>query len=264
MQQTILEASRIREPILKKIDDNFAKLKMNPKDSAVKRELKQNILKFTGVKTVLISFKTDYFNASVFPIYNNDIIKDFKFKKTMAKEDVSNNKYIKKIYITFGIDLLNKLSSKELTAILLHELGHVYNHTTHIWNILSKIAPTLAFVLFLPSALPALIPYFIVSRTLNFFDHKEEYNADHYAIKYGYGDEMIKVFKKFNHIETAKKSKIKILLTKMYNIIVGTTHPDSKKRACKTAQEMYKDYKKLYPKQTKELTLILNDLNCKI
>lgn len=264
MIKIISEASPYREPILKKIDKNFKDLKEDFYNNKVKKDLIKNIKQFTGSKQIFISIKKNMFNAYVIPIYTNELfkIKNIKSNK-MLDTDISNNKYIQKIYITFGDKIIDELSSRELTAVLLHELGHVYLHKTNVFKIMTKL---LLISGMLPSfiLLGTTLPIVLIMRSLYFFDHIEEYNADKYATKYGYGDEIIKLTNKFHNIQTKNKSKIRLIFEKTFKLIFGTTHPENQKRACKAAKDMFKEYKKLYPNQTKELTIILDNLKCQI
>lgn len=279
----IFEVSRFRQNDLKNIEEIFDKLKKDPKSKDIKFELCRKIEKFSGIDRIFFSIKSDTFNAMVIAAYKftDSFVKDFfnfivdetKNKELMAKEA---SKGISKAYIIFGDKFIEELSAKELTAILLHELGHVYSHTSlfpfylqRVFKLfigvgLIKIVLTSIFAMTGISIIISII-MFLTSRTLTFLEHRSEYNSDNFAAKYGYGDEMIKVLNKLRKYEISEERK-KIFLIKFVEFIeelfFPSQHPESKDRICDISNKMINDYKKLYPKFNKELTIILNDLKC--
>ncbi len=270
-ENLIFEASRFREPVLKKIDSSFQKMK---KTAAFKGEDKRNLQKlvseFTGATKVYVSVKKNMMNAYIIPIYNGILFKDIKDKKnsaiknTMLSGDIQNSKYIDKLYITFGDQLIETLQPTELTAVLLHELGHAFLHTSHVRVIvnliLRKISFILGVVLYFNSIPFSFFPWLVVLRTLNFLDHLEEYNADKYAVKYGYADDMSRVLIKFHNIETKNKSKIHIFLIEVLKFILLSSHPRSKSRLSKLKKTYQKKYAELYPDLKQDITIIFQNL----
>jgi Zn-dependent protease with chaperone function len=290
VQELIFEVSKYRSDILKDIDKLFAALKENHKDLAAKKELTEKIKEFSGVKQVVLTLKTEYTNASVIPIYNQiistdliNLLKDFESGENLKNLNVIEepSKYIKKVYIIIGIDLINMFSPRELTSILLHELGHVYTYTSNLprllLNVFQKLVgfageifktPILAILnlLSLPAYLIASLIIITLTRSLTFLEHKAEYRADQFPIKYGYGDEFVKVLHKLHN----KQIEIKKHLTwyeKLWNFInswfVPSTHPTSSKRINEMSDKILDDYKKLYPNLDKELNIILKDIKHK-
>ena len=126
IQELIFEVSKYRSDILKDIDKIFSRIKENNKDLAAKKELTQKIKEFTSVKHVVLTLKPKYTNASVIPIYNQTIstdlinlLKDFESGENLKNLNVIEepSKYIKKVYIIIGIDLINMFSPRELTCV---------------------------------------------------------------------------------------------------------------------------------------------------
>jgi len=76
VQELIFEVSEYRSDILKNIDQLFRTLKENPQDLAAKKELVNRLKEFTGINQVVLTFKKDYMNAAVIPIYNRNISTD--------------------------------------------------------------------------------------------------------------------------------------------------------------------------------------------
>ena len=265
IQQTLYEVSPYRESVLKEIDNAFYKLKNDKNNIQNKRELVKLIKKFTGIDHIFFSIKKDMINAYVIPIYKGILFKTKNLKtiKKLLEDDKKKNVYIDKIYIVFGDKLIDKFSPRELTSILLHELGHVYQHSSHLFDVLKK---TINFgSIFLTLSLVGILPALLMMRSLTFLDHFDEYDADKFTIKYGYGDETIKVLNKLNFLKNKKRSyDVRDIFLNLIKIIIGSTHPSNSKRICKVAKESFKKYKNLYPKQSKELTVILNNFNCKI
>lgn len=282
----IFEVSRIRSPILKDIDKNFDVLRRDNKDISEIADLIKNIMKFTRIKKVYFVIKPNELDAVVFTKYNKFLPTIFKGKseetikidKIRAEE---TPKYIDSIYILFGEKTLDMFTSKELTAILLHEIGHIYQHTSNFsllmgnitnkvakWGIVASTLTFLRFIVFPTASMyvaPVIAGLWALSRSLTFFDHMGELNADEYAIKYGYGDELTKVFFKFNKITGGKprpKSWVKKTWGSIGSFFSLKTHPDDSKRICDMLGKMKRDYKKSYPKFSKEITTIYADIRC--
>ncbi len=287
-EELIFEASKFRSEILKDIDQDFALIKKDKKDLAAKKSLVENIKKFTNTKHVNVSIKKDYMNAAVIPIYNQvlsidliNILKDYEAGENIRNVDVVEepSKYIKKMYIMFGDELIDMFSPRELTAILLHELGHVFTYTANLPRILLSLfqksvgiagmmlkTPILWLLnlISLPAYIISSLIIMIVVRTLTFLEHKSEYKADQFAAKYGYGDEMIKVLYKLHNKQIERQSQ-QTWYEKIWNFI-GTifqpsSHPASSKRIKEVNEQILKDYKKMYPTLSNELNIILKDIN---
>lgn len=285
--ELIFEVSKYRSDILKDIDRDFAKIKKDRKDLAAKKELTENIKKFSGIKKVIITFKKDYLNAAIIPIYNQQISMDLVnvLKSYEAGENIKSldvveepSKYIEKIYVIFGNELIDTFSARELTAILLHELGHSFTYTSNLPRILLALFQKGVGVVGMVLKTPILwllnlitLPAYLISsliiitivRSLTFLEHKSEYRADQFAAKYGYFDEMVKVLYKLHHREMEQQSK-KAWWEKLWYFIEGlfspSTHPKSSRRIEEINDKMLSDYKKLYPKLSNELNIILKDI----
>lgn len=295
-KSVIYEAYSNRSPYLKNIDDAFKRLKNDITDIKAKNSLIKNLSKFTGVKNIYFSIRKDIgLNAGVLPILKKDLLLKKKSKEdaidvNRIKEDAS---YIDKFYVMFGEKLIKSLSPRELTAILLHELGHVYNHFSRFTIILMRIlrvisspkSAALASIVLrkrgsvyidaygndysmdysgmnLQITIALFLTAYIVSRTLTFIDHIQEYRSDEFAIKYGYGKEMTSVLY-FFHKKEAKVGLVKKILNFVFGYILGTaTHPPSKKRACKAIDKMINDYKKMYPRISSDIARMMLDLKC--
>lgn len=285
--ELIFEASKFRSEILKDIDLNFASIKRDKRSLAAKKELIENIKKFSGIKHVILSFKKDYFNAAVIPIYNQIISFDLLniFKDYEAGEDIKSlnvieepSKYIKKIYIIFGDELIDTFSSRELTAILLHELGHSFTYTSNLPRILLSLFQKGVGVIGAVIRIPILwlfnlitIPAYIMSaliimtvvRSLTFMEHKGEYKADQFAVKYGYFNEMVNVLTRLHNKQVEIESQ-KSWWEKIWYFIEGlfspSSHPVSSRRIEELNNYMIPHYKALYPKLSNELSIILKDI----
>lgn len=286
--ELIFEVSKFRSEILKYIDQDFALIKKNKKDFAAKKELTKHIKEFTSVKSIIITVKKDYFNAAVIPLYNQalsfdllNIFKDYKNEGDIKDIEVVEepSKYIKKLYIIFGDGLIDRFSARELTAILLHELGHSFTYTSNLPRILLALFQKSVGVVGMTLKYPIMwifnlitIPVYLIStliiitvvRSLTFVEHKSEYKADQFATKYGYGDEMIKVL----YILHGKEKEIEsheAWWKKIWNFIEDlfspSSHPTSSNRIKEVNENIINEYKKLYPKLSMELNIILKDIN---
>lgn len=290
VQELIFEVSKYRSDILADIDKLFGQLKKNNKDLAAKKELVKKIKQFSLIKQVVLTFKPNYMNAAVIPVYNQTIstdlvnlLKDFEAGENLKNLTVveEQSKYIDKVYIIIGLDLLNMFSPRELTAILLHELGHVYTYTSNLPRILVNLlqksvgiagnvfkTPILLFLnLFtVPAYIVSSLIIITLVRSLTFLEHRSEYRADQFPIKYGYGDEFVRVLYKL-HTKHIEKDKQKIWYKKLWDFInyifIPSSHPLSSKRIEEMSDKMLQDYKKLYPHLDKELSIILKDIKHK-
>lgn len=274
--EPIFEASSFRSEILKEIDQDFALIKKDKKSLAANKKLVKDIKQFTGIKDIVITLKKDYYNAAVFSVYNQalstdiiNVFKDYKVDGDIKDLDVVEepSKYIKKLYIVFGSDLIGDLSPRELTAIILHELGHSFNYTANLPRLfLSMFKNIIDFtgkILAIPTFAVSLLISSILMRTLTFLDHRGEYKADQFAIKYGYADDIVKVLYKFHNKEVEMKDKQawwEKILWFIGRLISPSTHPTSSSRIEEINNQMLNDYKKLYPKLSKELSIILQDV----
>jgi Zn-dependent protease with chaperone function len=230
----------------------------------------------------------------VIPVYNRqlsldviDILKDYKPTEEKRVETVEEpSDYIKKIYIIIGVEAMHVWTPRELTAIMLHELGHVFIHTANlpgiIIGIVKKIVaasiPTriaagavLQYLGYLTGSLISISTFFsigvllfFVSHSLTFLEHRTEYKADQFAAKYGYGDEMIKALYKIHHIEVKKIEQTpwykKILKALWEFFIYAPDHPPSSKRIERLSDDIEESYKQMYPKLSKELNIIISDI----
>ena len=207
----LFEVSIYRSNILKDIDQDFAEIKKDKQNHAAqdlsnKNSLIKNIKEFTGIQDVKITLIKDFPNACVIPIYTRlfsldllTLYKDYKIDGNIKNLNVIEepSKYIKKIHIIFGYEFINMMSPRELTSILLHELGHVFAHTANLPRLLVGYFKTFLNIIL---SIPMTIPIYLVTmaivitlmRSFSFLDHRKEYKADQFAAKYGYGDEMIK------------------------------------------------------------------------
>lgn len=278
----LFEASPTRSPILKRIDKNFKNLKDDIRNNDVKRDLILNIKDFTNIQKIRFSIKKNFDNAVVITLYNQNLSKDF-FNKNISTNFKYISKYIKNVYIIFGDKFFDRLSSMELTAVLLHELGHSFAHTSNLSSIFNSYLVLISSILMIPVTilspfiatpimLTSLLILFTVNRTAAFRQHYGEYGSDKFASRYGYADEMIRVLHKF-HLEEKKfkeKQMLKkgLFLDKIVDFIIQLwfpkEHPNTSERVCKAANDLMSDYKSQYPKLKNDLNIIFSDLKCKM
>ena len=302
-EEPIFEVSKYTPKNLKSIEKLFNQLKKSPFDIYVKKQLVDKIKSFTKINQVTFSVKKNFFNASVLPIYNqnlsksiSNIIKDFKghdfnqsieplkLKKMTSLEESSD--YIKKIFIVFGEPLVEQFSAAELTAILLHEIGHVYMTTSNaptiilnsfkeIMTLTSKILGTISIgsiaigykkIFELGSSSFLIFILLILTQGITFLERLHEKAADNFAIKYGYGIEILTTIKFLDNIGKRERSK-KNLLIKIFTKIVEilkdifspSSHPSPEKRIKDIENQIKKNCIEIYPDLSTELSVILKD-----
>ena len=276
--EIMFEVSQLRSPILKQLDQLFYELKQDHDSRKIWKQIEKKIREFSGIKNV-ISWVDEETNAFVFPKYKDNLPgllnKIETNKSDMYAEEVP--KYIEAIAIMMGTGFLKLHTNRELTAIFLHELGHMYQFTANFSFILMKrsfhksreifrgsgILMGVAS-LFNPAFLPALLAAFTLSRSLTYFEHMREFNADEYAAKYGYADEIATAYYKWRKFDrpTANDSWLKRIWENLKDFLLPSTHPTDKDRICNIIEKMKNEHKKMYPKFKSKINIIYADLKC--
>ncbi|MFW6219383.1 MAG: M48 family metalloprotease [bacterium] len=276
-QDIIYEAIPNRSPVLKNIEEDISELKKDKNNRSIMKNIERNISKFSNIKNVqfkvvsgnnayCITIYTDFFNKSLLDIFKKNEKKPKRLTHIVSEKETA--KYIDRCYIFIGKDLLDMFTSQEIVAVLLHEIGHSFAHTTNIPNIIKVVnnfirniyTKLLTLYLFVPFTTLILFIITSFSRTLSFFEHVGEYNADKFAARYGYGDELSRVILKLNldiQKEKPSTSWTKKILNKIIGLIKpGKTHPDDINRLKKLKESTLNEYKNRYKPIKKELDII--------
>jgi len=147
----------------------------------------------------------------------NDVLGTKDWQVNIVKDPSPNAFAAGGRYIFLTTALLKHLTDREITAVMLHEAYH--NKKKHLWKQLAYDYPfyyllvylittvfaatgaavvypayILGYLAFKIGLAIARIPYKII------IGRKQEYQSDDYAVKYGYGKELISAFKKFEHL----------------------------------------------------------------
>jgi hypothetical protein len=263
----IFEISPNAPKYLNNLDNLFHNIKLNYSTNYIKKtipKIQKELSLITGIKNIkLINLKKQE-TVFIYPEYNFDKLT----KNNKGLMDESFN-HVERIILAINFDLLfvkALLTPQEMTAIILHELGHLIQHRSkfsmYIFNKLRQIKLLINKVAYFPTL------YFIMyiySRPLSFFEHKQEYNCDKFAIKYGYGDELASAFVKFNPAlfrndkSRSRWAKIKELFKTIFNI---SPHPSDERRICQLMNGMKTEYMKDYPELNQHLEHKIQLLNC--
>ena len=282
--ENLFEVVHNRSSILRDIDIAFMNLQKDIKNKQHLISLVNNIRTWTNIKNVRVKILKNSWDTYVVPIYNSESLsKEIKLqlerRKTapysLASKTVSESeKYIKGMYIYIGQNMFEQFHYRELTAILLHEIGHTFAHTATFPTVLERILKPLSQtttvgvsltpLITSPVGIAILLASITMTRTISFLEHKGEYNADAFAAKYGYGKEMVTVLDKFRTMTYVQKKKNFLMSMVEYirNFLFPSTHPSDKKRICKLVQTMKTDYIKHYPKIDSDLNTIMSDIKC--
>lgn len=244
----------------KKIDECFKELKLKNKSQQHKVIIKlENVLEdiFGTVFEIDLQKIGSYVdNCAVLPQFK-------KVGKISYKNNIEQLGHIKKMIMILGVDLIKGSTPRELTAILLHEVGHIVNHTSNTIGIISKIISNISIVTDPLSRVPiiggVLLPIFIfTTRTMHWTEHIGEYNADKFPVQHGYGDELVSVIHKWNLQYQRDKNKQTFIqkVGMLKDIILGTTHPKDTKRIQRIVESIKLNYSKKY--KSKKLNKILD------
>lgn len=201
----------------------------------------------------------DSYNCSVVTYPDYDKIKSLKSIGELTDTDI-NLLNVKVMIFSIGIKLIEKLTTKELVAVLLHEFGHWhYNYKTSIPFIrkimdgirsfsykTAALAPILGNII--PFVFPLLALIFITSTAVSMLRHKVEYGCDEIAIKYGYGDDLYSTFDKISKITKQTKNPIntKNTLDIILKHLFVSTHPSLEDRMKRIISSLENEYSKLY------------------
>jgi len=173
------------------------------------------------------------------------------------QQNVVNNKDInlftvERLHFFIGAKLIRSSEPRQMTAILLHEIGHVVNHVSFMTLRIKDLLHGINNIILSDTLLKwAFFPILIItSRTLNFRNHIEEHDADKFVNKFGYGDELASwLMNESNKVQTKQSPKINKLTTvfnAVVNFILGNSHPDYDKRLSSVIDNMKTMYSKEY------------------
>lgn len=282
----LLERAIKVAPELLKLEQVFADYQKN-KYSKIefKKEFNKILGSFTNQK--VNSYIINHYNVMVLPVYTT-LFESSDFKKFKDKYEshtgvISNNKILHDIQniesfnIYIGQEILDGYDPKELTAIILHELGHVYMFTSEFINILETIFGFVRRFSYIYTALQYFIyhnpPFwillfgvFLLNKTFGIINEDEEYKSDSFSTKFGYGDDLykalVKIHKYGHGTANLKDSLPKKIIQFVLSFIFVTTHPSNENRVCAILQDMYTKYIHDYPFTKDEITKMSKNINC--
>ncbi|MFW6247161.1 MAG: M48 family metalloprotease [bacterium] len=243
-------------------------------------EITDILRRFTGIKNLEFQVYFRFSNTIVLINYKN-LVKFYSKNKNETPTRVikENPEHIEKCRILMGDEDIKKFTPDECVAILLHEFGHIYAHKSKFPFIFktyaqillgtSGVGITFSYILNLITnaySPAAYLPYIgiivALTRSLSFYDHMGEYNADKFAVKYGYGDEIFSVIRQSQLKTTKPKERKKTLSYAIKKLLNFQTHPYDTDRLCKIAKDMQKEYTEMYPKLSQHIKNVVGKLNC--
>jgi hypothetical protein len=214
----------------------------------------------TGLKTIDFKIYTDKIpNAMIGPYYDFLDFGHFfpKIFDKNLKEIPKLDNSMKGFFLLFTSGMINICDKRELIAILLHELGHIYKWPSmlnriflfflKILNKSSMLFSVRSILVLQIGILPiTLLLALILSKTINFFDHREEYAADNFAVQFGYGKELVSSFKKMESTVNNYTENLHILQKFIHMIyklfLYRDTHPNFEDRIDKILTDIKKEY----------------------
>ncbi len=246
-------------PGLTDIDRLFGQLKQDPDDAAIKNKLESELQNIFGVQFIIEIVKSGELsdNFAVLPIMKVSSKSNNQITETTVKLFDFDL-----VYLFIGVDLLKISKPKQITAILLHEIGHVIEHSSTIQTFLMSMLHKINYASNLLSRIPIInfvfFPLLIItSRTLTFTNHAYEYGADKFAVKYGYGDEIAQwCLDHLKHNSKNKTTNNTSLFKFIESIFDYSTHPTFNNRLIEVTNEIKQTYSKHY--NNKKIDAILN------
>ncbi len=140
-------------------------------------------------------------------------------------------------------DMLIQLNEEEIMAILLHEASHSIDKDVIVQRLKSDVTVIPLVVGLLTTMVSIVSPItslmlFVVIRIMfklsdSAWSKKDEYKSDDYAVKHGYGDELISALKKISVLHKVKiKTSCKGLTCNIGRRVndILSTHPDTRMR----------------------------------
>ena len=264
METLIYERGKVTLPGLSKIDDLFLELQQSnsQKQRRVITRLESEMSKIFGTEIIMELHTYGEFsnNFAILPI--------LKSKQNAQDNEVTSMKIklnnIDAAYMFLGSEILEYSTPYELTAILLHEIGHLTEHTTRIQKLLLERLFKIKYIADVWSKIPILNTIFtplliLTTRTLSFTNHAHEYNADRFAVKYGYGDELANWCSKHLKMQKKEPQKLSVLMriTKFIDSwFDDSDHPKFEKRIVAIVNDMETKYRKQY--SSKQIKVILD------
>ncbi len=184
------------------LEDAMSKLKLNPTNDRLMnlRSVLNNLFKGTDCNGVIYTKNTDkpLFGMCVMPVINETDV-----KKMILENDFSTLK--QNYFLEFDSKLFEiGLSTRELVAVVLHEIGHIIldidkavdEVTKSFYMYLQKNMETIDMKRFIKYADLLAFGFRDAIRKINNIFSDEETNADSYAVALGYGQELISALKK--------------------------------------------------------------------
>lgn len=190
------------------------------------------------------------------------ILKPTKTKSNIVDSTSIKLHEVELLYFIIGGELINNAKPRQLTAILLHEIGHITQHISRMSLILNTVLRKVKYVSDLLSRIPIInlvfTPLFIItSRSLNFRNHAYEYDADKFAVRYGYGDDLAEwALSELKGEHKKVKFSFFKFIHRITDMFEGSSHPSFEKRLNSIIKEMKSNYSNQYG--NKKIEKLLN------
>jgi len=264
METLIFERGNVTIPGLSDVDALFSELQTSElkQQRAILSKLEDKLTKIFGVTFIVEVHTYGEFadNFAILPILKPE---NNSPSNQISNTSIKLNK-LDMAYIFMGNEILHTSKPTELTAILLHEVGHLTEHISAMQNMFMKYISKVNYFADVMSRYPIInfvfSPlFFITNRSLSFTNHAYEYHADRFAVRYGYGDELANWCKA--NLKHEKKANTKVStfmkITNVLNSVFdAATHPSFDKRIREIVNEMKTNYPKQY--KSKQIKSILD------
>jgi hypothetical protein len=257
---TITEVAQNVDRRFLKIDQLFKEIKQQKKINQINSTLIKIETKLSKIFDVNILIQADYIGQDIDNVICIPVLKKGKLWTT----DLSLND-VDSINIILGYDIIRNNTPSQLTAIMLHEIGHVANHlkgfSLSVDQFFKHLGPAGQLINLLP--IIGVIFFIVKLGGLKITSRLKEYKADAYAVKYGYGDELMQALHKLDKTGRQARSEASIL-TRLLNTIndfLSKFHPSKEARIKQIYNDIISEYSNQY--KSKKITNIMNKYKIK-
>ena len=261
---SVLDEAKYRIDQLNRLERLIRKLKDNPRDTQVCREIAKTLKLMFGYLDVKFRVLYNEHTPNAFVLY---VPNPFRSKIEDKRPHIAMSV---QFYVTKG--LLDLLTTREVVAVLLHEVGHTfYSGKPLFQQLLSTIRRLLYLGTMITAAVTHLPIFALLLSTLTLslqlevgvglLSRLSEKDADKFVVELGYGPELATALQKLSVYAKFQEGKKTGFFSKVWDKIkqIFDTHPNNAERICHVLKTVIDEY----PEQLKGELKTLYEKYCK-